>query len=295
MPGKKESGFVYSNLDPGIKYVNVTLYGLNRLERFIFYFEVPGVQTDYKTVDFDSLYSEDEIVDYQDEGELRAALENLPCCTTNKDGSGRAGDPLNFVFIGDAEDILSALIRRRWDVTEPKPESFNIDVQKIFSTARYRTFPMSNLYLYGRRQDAGFQKSRQKEGETFRQRNQIRFWLTPLRFKGDAIWVGSVTRDMGSDLRKRRFWFAPQEIDPETDDTRDYLVEDLVFSQGVSELGYVKGVGAAGPESPHTNLMNQPWWTDGYRAVFLFGDSLKTLEDLEYFPWEFIENEYLEE
>jgi len=32
--------------------------------------------------------------------------------------------------------------------------------------------------------------------------------------------------------------------------------------------------------------MKQPWWTDGYRAVFLFGDDLTSLNEIEIFEWE---------
>ena len=48
------------------------------------------------------------MVDLDDEG-LRRALEELPCCMTNKDGSGES-DPLNIVVIGPEEEIWPAFI-----------------------------------------------------------------------------------------------------------------------------------------------------------------------------------------
>ncbi len=292
LPGKRKAGFVYTNLDPAIKYVNIALYGLDRLERFIFYFQVPGIQTDYQVVDFHGLYSDREIVDYRTEEELRGVLESIECCTTSEDGR-ELGNALNVVIIGDPEDMFAAFVRRRWDVTEAKSEEFKLDFDKIFNTARYRTQPMSNQYLYGRRQDIGFQKSRQTEGTLYRQRNEVRLWLAPFRYRGDYVWLGSIIRDIGSDLRVRKYWFMSQEIDPDVDEIRDFLAEDLVFSQGVNKSGYVAGVGRATREKPHSNFYGQPWWTDGYRAVLIVGDELSSWTELEHFEWEDVDDGYL--
>lgn len=291
LPGGRQKGFVYTNLDPGMKFVNVTLYEIDSTENFLFYFEVPGMQPDYENVDFFSLYEKDEIVELGTEEELRKALEALPCCTTGSDGGG-GGDPLNIVFIGEPDDISSAVIRRRWDVTEAETGKFNIDFSRIFSTASYRTFPMSSLYTYGRRQDISLQKSRHTGTAVYRQRNTLRLWLSPLRYQGKTVWVGSVSRDIGSDLRVRKYWFVAQEIDPDIDETRDYLVEDLVLSLSVGKVGFVKGVGEATQEEPRYNLSKLPWWTDGYRAVFLFGNDQVPMSELRFFPWESVDIVY---
>jgi len=291
MPGERDRGFVYTNLDPGMKFVNVTLYQISGTENFFFYFEVPGSQPDYENVDFATLYTRDEIIDIDDDEELRAALEGLPCCTTGKDGGG-GGDPLNIVFIGDPDDISSAIVRRKWDITEAATKKFNLDLSQAFSPASYRTSPMASLYTLGRRQDVSLQKSRHTSDAEFRQRNTLRLWLTPLRYKGKTVWAGAVSRDIGSDLRIRKYWFAAQEIDPDIDETRDYLVEDLVLSQSVHKLGFVRGVGEATPENPHYNLNKLPWWSDGFRAVFVFGDAQINLSGVEYFDWEDVDIVY---
>jgi hypothetical protein len=98
-PGGTQSGFVFTNFDEKVKYVNIALLGPRMTLGFDFIVDVPGLRTDYEGVDFDGLYSAEEIVDYQNEAELRAALEQLPCCSTRQDGKG-SGDPLNFVIMG---------------------------------------------------------------------------------------------------------------------------------------------------------------------------------------------------
>ncbi len=291
MPGERDKGFVYTNLDPGLKFVNVTLYEIDGTENFFFYFEVPGIQPDYENVDFTTLYTKDELVQIDDEAELRKALEALPCCTTGSDGGG-GGEPINIVLIGDPDDISSAVVRRKWDVTEADTGKFKFDLGRAFSPESYRTFPMASLYLFGRRQDVSLQKSRRETDAAYRQRNTLRLWLTPVRYRGKTVWAGAVSRDIGSDLRIRKYWFAAQEIDPDIDETRDYLVEDIILSQNVDKLGYVIGVGESASGDPRYNLGKLPWWSDGYRAVLLFGKEQKTLGDLEYFDWEDVDDIY---
>ena len=109
-PGTVRSGFVYTPVDMGTKGFTVDLVGEdNQVRTFIFFIDVPGLRPDHSQVDFEALYSKDEIVSYDEEG-LRKALGSLPCCTTNKKGTEQ-GDPLNLVIIGDGDDILHAFTR----------------------------------------------------------------------------------------------------------------------------------------------------------------------------------------
>lgn len=285
LPGYSRKGFVYTNLDPGIKFVNVTLFEVENTENFLFYFEVPGITADDEQVDFTTLYTSEDLIHIDSEEELRKALDALPCCTTGEDGEGQ-GDPINVIFVGKPRDISAAVFKRRWDVTEVETKKFNMDLKKMFSTAQYRTFPMSSLYTYGRRQDISLQKTRLKRASTYRQRNTLRLWMTPIRYQGMTVWAGTVSRDIGSDLRVRKYWFVAQEIDPNIDETRDYIVEDIVLSNNVSKLGMVRGVPPATSDNPHYNLSRLPWWTDGRRAVFFFTDEQVQLDDLIILPWE---------
>ena len=78
--------------------VDIDLISYGKVKFFTFFVYVPGIRADYHEVDFDTLYPENEIADL-DENELRTALENLPCCTTNEDGTER-GDPLRVFRVG---------------------------------------------------------------------------------------------------------------------------------------------------------------------------------------------------
>ncbi|MEQ9618459.1 MAG: LssY C-terminal domain-containing protein [Deltaproteobacteria bacterium] len=280
--GGELSGFFYTNWDPGVKYLNVSVFGEDREENFLFYLEIPGITIDFQRVDWDSIYGEEEFVDYQNEDDLRRALESVPCCSTRKDGTGK-NDPLNFFVIGESDQILSAFIRRGWDVTEPITAGSGWRAFKaFFSGARYRTSPMSSIYVYKRAQDVGFQKAR----STIHERNHLRLWLMPVRYKGMDVWIGSVSRDIGSYLTIRTPWLTAHAIDPDIDEARVYVEQDLLFSGAVRKFGYVKGIKPATPENPHRNFMKQPYWTDGYRAVFIIQEDPTHLSELEFFDWE---------
>jgi len=280
-PGGVESGFVYTRMDPGVKYVNVMLYAPGMKETFVFYLEVPGIKTDFERVDFDSLYSGNEIIELKDKDELREALEKMPCCTTRKDGSGQ-NDPLNFIIIGDDEDVFSAFMRRGWDVTEPIHIGSGWKAFKaFFSHIRYRTAPMSSLFFFERGQDIGLQKAR----STIHERNHLRLWLTPYRFQGKTVWIGAISRDTGSYITTKTPWFTAHAIDPDLDEARSYLVQDLLFSQGVRKFGYVQYTEPSTRQEPRWNFMEQPWWSDGKRAVFIFGSETTPLTELELIPW----------
>ena len=230
-------------------------------------------------VDFEALYSEDEIVTHEEKG-LRKALENLPCCTTSGDGTEQ-GDPLNIVVIGNREDVYHAFIRAGWDETETiyAKSAVKTAISFIFG-GRYRYSPVSGLYAFGRRQDTALQKAR----ETIHERNHLRLWLTSMRYEGKPVWIGQISRDIG--VRFTSKTIVTHKIDPDVDETRAYLLQDLLYSQGLARFAYVKGVGAAQISEPRENLTGDPYFTDGYRAVMWVFSEPVSLEEIGFVSWE---------
>jgi hypothetical protein len=281
-PGETVSGFIHTEADPGLKYINVTLIGFEGPVSSHFVVEVPGIKADYQEVDLDALYSPQEIVDC-DEEQLRAALEKMPCCTTNKRGT-RNGDPLNLVFTGGVRDLLTALVGGGWDVTERMSSGSTWrTVKSFFLGKRYRHSPVSPLYVFGRRQDAAFQKARQ----TIHERNHLRVWLTPLRSEGNRVWIGQISRDIGVKLTLRTGFLVTHAIDPDVDNDRWYLIQNLADAEAVAKLGHVRGVGEAPPDDPRYNLGGDPYYTDGLRAVMVCTELPVNFSEAEFFDWEF--------
>ena len=61
-------------------------------------------------------------------------------------------------------------------------------------------------------------------------------------------------------------------VDPNVDESRDYLVEDLLRAQRIDAVGYTDGVGACDADQPRHNLTGDPYYTDGKRAVIALSD-----------------------
>jgi len=135
--------------------------------------------------------------------------------------------------------------------------------------------------LFGRAQDLALQKAR----DNIHQRNHLRLWLTPMRYHGKQVWVGQISRDIGSRLTLHSPTFTTHKIDPDVDEARAALAEDMAYSQSLSKLGLVEGVGAATREAPRNNLTTDPYYTDGNRVVLLFDRRPVSLAEIEVFPW----------
>ncbi len=281
-PRSTQVGFVLANLDEGFKAVDIDLISREAARSFSFIIADPEFKADHKEVDFETLYAAEDIINIEDEEALRRVLEELPCCTTNADGD-EYGDPLNLVLIGEPNDLVPALVRRNWHTTEIIwSRAILRTIKSFIQGERYRYSPISPLYVYGRPQDIGWQKAR----GTIHERNHMRFWLSPIRFRGQKVWLGQISRDIGVKLTFKSPTFTTHVIDPDVDEARRYFVEDLAYSQALARIGYAKGVGVVSREAPRMNLVGDPFYTDGFRAVLFFEQRPYTLSDIEHLEWE---------
>ena len=277
LPGEAVSGFVIVNRDEAFKAVDVDLVAREKALSFTYIVRDPTFRGDFTEIDFKTIYRPDELVLLEDYESLRSALESLPCCTTNADASAD-GDPMNLVLVGNAQDVFPALIRRGWHPTEIIwSEAVKKTVRSFLSGHRYRYSPVSPLYVYGRKQDLAAQKAR----GTVHERNHLRIWLSPLRFRGKPVWVGQISRDIGVKFTLKSPTISTHVIDPEVDEARSYLIEDLSYSQALSQIGFVYGVGRTDRADPRFNLVGDPFFSDGRRAVLFFEPRPRSLGDLD--------------
>jgi hypothetical protein len=277
-PGQTIKGVVYAHLDEGLKVFRLDLVGNQRLLSFDLALEVPGLTTDYAEFQSGSMYP-GEFEDLELEA-LRYWLESLPCCTSSKDGV--PGDPINIAFVGSLDDVSAALVGQGWDVTAKlTPASLEKMIEAFVFNSRYRYAPVSQLFLFQRAQDMAFQKSRAAIDE----RNHIRLWLAPVSYDGTPVWVGHISRDAGIKF-SGRFWPpSTHVIDPAVDEARFYLEQDLIYSNKVRGFGVVEGVGVATVDAPRRNAEQDPYFTDGLRAVFFIDDRFVPVEKLEILDW----------
>jgi len=248
VPGGTNKGFAFANETVGTKEVRIRLYGEKDVRTFEFFVSIPGVVSEWDQKDLKVIASQFD-VDIETEDELQEALRSLPCCAQKEDGTGE-GAPLNLVMIGGTR-ILKSFIVAGWDET-----IFQRDFRSFFGAS----------YLYGRPPDIQFQKTRRRVDSV----NLVRMWITPLRYKGEVVVVGTISRS----------------IDPNVDEAVQYLVEDLATAGLVAKFGQVGGVGAVPREQPRKNFADAPYWTSGNRAVILVAQESVELTDIDVFDWQ---------
>ena len=275
-PGETRSGYVFTRIDQGTKSFNVDVVGPSDHFMMTFFVPVPGLKLDHYNVDWESLYSPEEIRDVSLE-ELGAELAAMPCCVTDKKGKN-LGDPLNIAVVGDLQDTYYSFIRAGWDETETIYSGSLWETAKsAISGTEYRYSPVSALYVFGRPQDVALQKAR----NSIHERNHLRLWMTPLRYEGKPVWIGQISRDIG--VRFTTKTITTHKIDPDVDETREYLLEDLAYSQSLKGFGYVAGVGAAPFAEPRGNLTGDPYFTDGLRIVLFLSSEPTDISEMTRF------------
>ncbi len=277
-PGQTRSGFIFSKLDEGSKAFNVDIVRENDFETFTFFVHVPGLNIDHYNVDWKNIYAEDEWVDLEKD-QLIEIVEQMTCCVTDKKGEG-SGDPLNLVVIGHPADIYTAFIRAGWDETETVTKTSTMKtIGSFLSGGEYRYSPVSGLYVFGRPQDVAFQKAR----ENIHERNHLRLWMSRARFEGVPVFMGQISRDIGVRFTKKTI--TTHKIDPNVDETREGLLENLAYSQSLEKFAYVGGVGEVPMEQPKGNLTGDPWFTDGYRIVLWVTSKPVSIDDVDFVEW----------
>ena len=247
----------------GGRFVDIRLSAPGHVVRMRFAALLPTEGFDYVDSPLRQLYSKVDSFPNLTLDEARVRIRELPCCTTKADGTGQ-GDPLNIVIVGEGEDVLAAMTASGWTFTE----SITVDsVRRMIGAAiadkEMLQAPVSALYAFGRKQDIALQRGRLH----IAQRNHIRFWLAPFRCEGLPVWVGQVSRDIGVKATSKSPTLTTHIIDPNVDESRQYVLQSLLHQEAVKWFAIVRGVGAATLEQPKRNLTDDPYFTDGMRMA----------------------------
>ncbi|MEI9894445.1 MAG: LssY C-terminal domain-containing protein [Chthoniobacter sp.] len=151
------------------------------------------------------------------------ALDNAPHITLT--GARIPGDPLNLSLIGSENEVASALAAAGWYSADAITirSSLHIAESTIFHRP-YLGAPVSNLFLYGHKEDLAFEKP---AGRDPRERHHVRFWKAPeLDGQGRPCWFGAATFDRSVGFSHTTGQIT-HHIAPNIDAERDGLVADL--------------------------------------------------------------------
>ena len=172
-------------------------------------------------------------------------------------GTGLPGDPINIAFIGDEDDLVSALLAAGWKPADALSikSSVRIAVDTVFDKPDPNA-PVSNLYLFGRREDLAFEKP---IGNSPKERHHARFWKSTEIKDGRPLWLASATHDTGVEL-SRTTGQVTHHISPDVDAERDMLISELTTAKHVTGTTWIAGYQSV---LQGKNGGGDPWHTDG--------------------------------
>jgi hypothetical protein len=150
------------------------------------------------------------------------------------------------------------MIAAQWNPADPLSlmSSLEIAVDSVFKRPDLNA-PVSNLYLFGRKEDLAFEQS---VGNSPRHRHHVRLWLSEkVDADGRPTWVGSAVYDERVGL-SRTTGQITHVTAPDVDKERDYLFQCLSVTGDLAEQYIVDGFHKV---LSGKNGGGDPWHTDG--------------------------------
>ena len=146
------------------------------------------------------------------------------------------GDMVNFVIIGSEKQVQDALEAANWHVADTStPGAVAKAILMATQKEDYLQMPMSQLYLFGRVQDFGYEQA--EPYAMVASRHHFRIWKSPVTYNGQQVWAGAGTHDIGFE-KDQRNGKVTHKIDPAVDGERDNIGQSLVEAGKVKMMSY---------------------------------------------------------
>jgi hypothetical protein len=188
------------------------------------------------------------------DAQLRKSIDSLP--RRVNDQFNNLGDMVNFVIVGEEKDVQAALDAATWHVADTSNSDAVISaIMKTYDNKDYLAMPMSTLYLFGRRQDFGYEMA--EPIAMVASRHHFRIWKAPFTWKGHEVWCGAGTHDIGF-AKDKRNGSVTHKIDPSVDGERDNIGASLQKASKAKTLTYYL------PKDPVQDARNATG--DGYHS-----------------------------
>jgi hypothetical protein len=188
------------------------------------------------------------------------ALPEAPRITHT--AAGIPGDPLNIALVATEAGLIKAMLAAGWHPADPLTLESSLRIAS--STVFHRPYvdaPVSNLYLWGRKEDRAFE---QAVGGDPKRRHHVRFWRSAEVDEAERpLWIGAATYDAGVGFSHTTGQIT-HHIAAEVDAERDKLMGDLRRAGQLSQDFWI--------ERFHQVLQGyngggDPYHTDGRLAV----------------------------
>jgi hypothetical protein len=165
---------------------------------------------------------------------LRNQIDGLPRRVS--DQFRNQGDMVNFVIVGSLPKVQDALTAADWHLADRDvKESVFKAVLETYEKKAYLAMPMSDLYLFGRVQDYGYEQA--EAYAVVASRHHFRLWKAGFQWDGQDVWVGAGTHDIGFEKDQRNGKMT-HKIDPAVDGERENIGATLQQTGKVKSLTY---------------------------------------------------------
>lgn len=166
-------------------------------------------------------------------------------------------EPVSLIIIGNRRQLLKQFKQADWYVADKITSWTTIKsaLASLFNSS-YRNGPMWPSYLYGKRNQLGFE--RPTKADTYRRRHHLRLWKTSIRFDKKRVWAGTISYDRGIGHFKNSL-LPIHHISSQLDSEDNFLARTFHIAKPVYiEMGR--------PEKGHINT-GDPYIWDGRAMV----------------------------
>jgi len=194
---------------------------------------------------------------------LRKKIDGLP--RRVNDQFKNLGDMVNFVLVGSESQVKSALDAANWHVADTSDTGAVLAAaMDTYEKKDYLAMPMSTLYLFGRKQDYGYEMA--EPIAMVASRHHFRLWKAPFTWNGQTVWTGAGTHDIGF-AKDKRNGNVTHKIDPALDGERTNIGQSLEQSGKVKSMTYYL---PSNPVQEAKNATGDSYHSDGkVLVVFL--------------------------
>ena len=200
-------------------------------------------------------------------------LANSPKVTHTSEGI--PGDPLNIGLVGTRAEVVNALLAAGYYPADPVTIKTSVGIAgSVLLKRAYPTAPVSNLYVFNRKQDLAFE---QPAGSSASQRHHVRFWQSSINDlnSGRMLWIGSATFDRNSGFSHLTGKIT-HHIAADIDEERNNTIASLDRSHQTIGIYQVTGVE---PTILGRNGGGDWYYTDGEMTIALLStDNLLTTQ-----------------
>ena len=171
------------------------------------------------------------------------------------------GDPLNIVLIASDTELVRGMTAAGWFPADPI--TFRSSAQIVVNSMLRRPdddAPVSNLFLFGRKQDLAFE---QPVGGGPRRRHHVRFWRWDKPGEGRPAWIGAATFDERVGLNYTTGQIT-HHIGPDVDAERDHIANELQKAGLVQSIEWDDGFHS---QLEGRNGGGDRWRTDGRLVI----------------------------